>query len=75
MLKISIREIEDDLPSITESLKKMSKIEKLRLFSLYHQAKKLILHTNATIMLDVGCGDGLFLNEIHNILTKDPVFM
>jgi ubiquinone/menaquinone biosynthesis C-methylase UbiE len=69
-LKMTIRETEDSLPSITESLARMNKSERLRLFSVYYQAKKMLLLHEASNVLDVGCGDGLFLKETHKILCK-----
>ncbi|MCW4024563.1 MAG: class I SAM-dependent methyltransferase [Candidatus Bathyarchaeota archaeon] len=71
MQKFFIRRAEDELPTISESFSRMSKTEKIHLLSIYNQAKKMVRSSNANVMLDVGCGDGLLLTKIHSILSAN----
>jgi ubiquinone/menaquinone biosynthesis C-methylase UbiE len=69
MSKILIRDIEEELPTISDSLAKMAPIEKLSVYLIYHHAKKFLTTVKPYgRILEIGCGDGLFLNEIQNAL-------
>jgi ubiquinone/menaquinone biosynthesis C-methylase UbiE len=62
-VKMLIREIEEQIPTITESMMKSSRYDRfLYLMTYYQVGKQLSLsHNMHKYFLDVGCGDGLFL--------------
>ncbi|MHA1832350.1 MAG: class I SAM-dependent methyltransferase [Candidatus Baldrarchaeia archaeon] len=72
MAKMAIREIEEELPTISESIKKMDSIERLLLRMMYHQVRKHIMFNRSVHIriLDIGCGDGLFLQRISDVIRK-----
>ena len=66
MSKSLIRDIEEELPTISDSMAKMDPIERLSVSLIYQQAKRLLsIAKPYRRILDVGCGDGLFLKEIQ----------
>jgi ubiquinone/menaquinone biosynthesis C-methylase UbiE len=73
--KSYIREIEEEVASISESAFNMNQIQKFSLYLLYSQAKKQLLLQSFSCMLDVGCGDGLFLDEIADTLKQKAEYV
>jgi ubiquinone/menaquinone biosynthesis C-methylase UbiE len=72
MTKKAIREAEENLPTITESIMKMNPTAKLLHLMPYNQVRKnLILNTHRNLtLLDIGCGDGLFLRKVIDAFIK-----
>lgn len=64
--KKEIMDLEDSLPTISESYTRISKIEKYQLEQLYRKAIKFLKADKFQLncVLDVGCGDGFILNWI-----------
>jgi len=72
MLKRAIREAEEDLPTITESIMKMNPLERLSCLMTYHQVGKHVTfsQTGHISILDIGCGDGLFLRRFFDMIPQ-----
>ena len=67
MSKRQIREIEEELPPIGVSIAKLPLSERLSVDVIYRHANRMLQKTaTGSHMLEVGCGDGLLLNEIYN---------
>jgi len=72
MAKRAIREAEEDLPTITESIMKMNPLERLSCLMTYHQVGKHVTfsQTRHISILDIGCGDGLFLRKFFDMIPQ-----
>lgn len=69
MSKMQIRQMEEELPTISASMANMRPIERISIRLVYKNAKKALSAIKPrSRLLDVGCGDGLLLNEISNEL-------
>jgi ubiquinone/menaquinone biosynthesis C-methylase UbiE len=62
---MAIRETEDQLPTITESIMRMRRNNRLFYLITYYQVAKQLLFSGKKYFLDIGCGDGLFLRFLH----------
>jgi ubiquinone/menaquinone biosynthesis C-methylase UbiE len=65
--KMEIRLIEEKLPAISASLAKMQQIDRLSINTIYKNAEKVFMNIERrAYILEIGCGDGLWLNHMHN---------
>jgi ubiquinone/menaquinone biosynthesis C-methylase UbiE len=67
MSKMRIREIEEELPTIGVTIAKLPISERLSVEIIYRHATRMLVKIGAgSHILEVGCGDGLLLNEISD---------
>lgn len=70
-MKRHIKQIEDRLPTISESLKTWNSMARKTYMLRYYHLQKVLAKESLRAILDVGCGDGLLLSFVSRVGESD----
>ena len=70
-MKRQIKEIEDYLPTISETLKTWDSMSRKMYLLRYHRIQRVLAKERLRVILDAGCGDGMLLNFLSKVDESD----